>query len=49
MPQLPDGYPDFMTAESDELIDGQYADRPQLRPILATGPLLPAGAGRARS
>ncbi len=27
------GYPDFMTATADELIDGQYADRPQLRPI----------------
>lgn len=28
------GYPDFMLAGADELIDGQYADRPQLRPIL---------------
>ncbi len=28
------GYPDFMLASADELIDGQYADRPQLRPIL---------------
>ena len=28
------GYPDFLTAEADELIDGQYADRPQLRPVL---------------
>jgi hypothetical protein len=28
------GYPDFMTAGADELVDGQYADRPQLRPIL---------------
>src|SRR5213083_3709844 len=28
------GYPDFMVASADELIDGQYADRPQLRPIL---------------
>jgi hypothetical protein len=27
------GYPDFMTASADELIDGQYADRPHLRPI----------------
>src|SRR5207253_207285 len=27
------GYPDFMTATADELIDGQYADHPQLRPI----------------
>jgi hypothetical protein len=28
------GYPDFMLAGADELIDGQYTDRPQLRPIL---------------
>src|SRR5579862_6747300 len=28
------GYPDFMLASADELIDGQYADRPQLRPVL---------------
>jgi Domain of unknown function (DUF5655) len=28
------GYPDFMLASADELVDGQYADRPQLRPIL---------------
>ena len=27
------GYPDFLLATADELIDGQYADRPQLRPI----------------
>jgi hypothetical protein len=27
------GYPDFFLASADELIDGQYADRPQLRPI----------------
>ena len=27
------GYPDFLTAEADELIAGQYADRPQLRPL----------------
>lgn len=30
------GYPDFMTAGADELITGQYADRPTLRPILDT-------------
>jgi Domain of unknown function (DUF5655) len=29
------GYPDFLTASADELIDAQYADRPQLRPVLA--------------
>jgi len=28
------GYPEFLTATADELIDGQYTDRPQLRPIL---------------
>src|SRR5690348_7534368 len=28
------GYPDFLSASADELIDGQYADRPDLRPIL---------------
>src|SRR5437016_11228907 len=27
------GYPDFLVATADELIDGQYSDRPQLRPI----------------
>jgi hypothetical protein len=27
------GYPDFFTASGQELIDGQYADRPNLRPI----------------
>ena len=27
------GYPDFFTASAEELIDGQYVDRPQLRPI----------------
>jgi hypothetical protein len=28
------GYPDFFLASADELIDGQYADRAHLRPIL---------------
>jgi hypothetical protein len=28
------GYPDFLVASADALIDGQYADRPALRPIL---------------
>lgn len=27
------GYPDFLTASADELVDGQFADRPELRPI----------------
>lgn len=28
------GYPDYLLAGADDLIDGQYADRPQLRPVL---------------
>jgi hypothetical protein len=28
------GYPDFLTADAKELIASQYADRPQLRPVL---------------
>src|SRR5688500_15974452 len=27
------GYPDFITASADELLEDQYADRPHLRPI----------------
>lgn len=27
------GYPDFMTATADALVDGQFADRPALRPV----------------
>lgn len=27
------GYPDFLTASADELVDGQYADREELREI----------------
>ncbi len=27
------GYPDFLLATADELLEGQYADRPALRPI----------------
>jgi len=37
------GYPAFMQASAEELIQGQYADRPQLRPIFET--LLGAVAG----
>ena len=37
------GYPDFLLASADELIDGQYADRPQLRPIFEA--LIEAAAG----
>jgi hypothetical protein len=28
------GYPDLLSASSDGLVDAQYADRPELRPIL---------------
>src|SRR5947208_7636276 len=27
------GYPDFLTADAQSLVDGQYADRPALRPV----------------
>jgi hypothetical protein len=37
------GYPDFLLASADELIKGQYADRPQLRPIFEA--LIDAAAG----
>ena len=37
------GYPDFLLASADELIEGQYADRPQLRPIFDA--LIDATAG----
>ncbi len=40
------GYPDFLLATADELIDGQYADRPQLRPILDAIIVAAAGLGR---
>lgn len=30
------GYPEFLTASADELVEGQYADRPHLRPVLDT-------------
>lgn len=29
------GYPDYVLASADQLVDAQYADRPQLRPIYA--------------
>ena len=37
------GYPDFLLASADELIDGQYADRSQLRPIFDA--IIEAAAG----
>jgi hypothetical protein len=39
------GYPDFFLASADELIDGQYADRPQLRPIFDAIIDIAAGLG----
>jgi len=40
------GYPDFFLASADELIDGQYADRPQLRPIFDAVISAIAGLGK---
>src|SRR5262245_20571271 len=37
------GYPDFLVASADALIQGQYADRPQLRPIFDA--IIAAAAG----
>jgi len=37
------GYPDFFLSTADELIEGQYADRPQLRPIFDA--IIDAAAG----
>lgn len=37
------GYPDFFLASADELIEGQYADRSQLRPIFDA--IIDAAAG----
>jgi hypothetical protein len=37
------GYPDFFLASANDLIDGQYADRPQLRPIFDA--IIDAAAG----
>ena len=37
------GYPDFLLATADELIQGQYTDRPRLRPIFDA--IIAAAAG----
>lgn len=37
------GYPDYMLASADDLVEGQYADRPALRPIFDA--LLAAASG----
>jgi len=39
------GYPDFLTADAAELIDGQYRDRPALRPVYEKVATLAAGLG----
>jgi hypothetical protein len=39
------GYPDFLLASADELVDGQYRDRPQLRPIYDAIVAVAAGLG----
>jgi hypothetical protein len=39
------GYPDFLLASADELIEGQYADRPQLKPIFEAIIAATAGLG----
>jgi hypothetical protein len=39
------GYPDFLLASADQLIEGQYADRPQLRPIYEAVIAAAAGLG----
>jgi hypothetical protein len=39
------GYPDFLLASADELVDGQYGDRPQLRPIYDAIVAAAAGLG----
>jgi Domain of unknown function (DUF5655) len=37
------GYPDFFLASADELVEGQYEDRPHLRPIFNA--IIDAAAG----
>src|SRR5262249_52368497 len=39
------GYPDFLLASGEDLIDGQYADRTQLRPLLDAIMAAAAGLG----
>jgi hypothetical protein len=39
------GYPDFLLASADQLVAGQYADRPQLRPIFDAIAAAAAGLG----
>jgi len=41
------GYPDFLTATPDALIEGQYADKPQLRPVYDAVVTAALGVGEA--
>jgi hypothetical protein len=41
------GYPDFLTATPDALVEGQYADKPQLRPIYDAAVTAALGVGEA--
>lgn len=41
------GYPDYLTASVVDLIEGQYADRPHLRPVLDALLDLASGIGEA--
>jgi len=40
------GYPDFLLASADKLVDDQYADRPQLRPVFDAIIAAAAGLGQ---
>ena len=40
------GYPDFLLASADKLIDDQFADRPHLRPTLTRSSTPPRGSVR---
>jgi|SRR5919202_1265382 hypothetical protein len=42
------GYPDYLTASFEELIDAQYADRPELRAILDRIVSLATGVGEVK-
>ncbi len=39
------GYPDFLTASPDELVDGQYAAKPALRPVYDAAVTAAVGVG----
>jgi len=41
------GYPDFLTAGADELVDAQYATKPELRPVYDAVVAAALGVGEA--